>query len=144
MPCFTQKVINNRILMAVLISPIRDDEKVVVNLKNSFRALVDTGATLSCITHKVADNLGIAPIDKIKMQTAAGLAEKNLYCINLYIPVNIPAIKKTDSIEVNLKHFSKIEVSEVSLSDHYDVIIGMDVIMAGSLHVSAGYFTFCT
>ena len=107
-------------------------------------ALLDTGATSLAVSGRVAVRLGLSPgtgDDEIQavIQTADGFIKAATYRVNLHIP-----IPGTDYV----RHFPKIEAVEFSGGDHlrdgdFDIIIGMDVITAGSLHISNGHFTFC-
>ena len=134
MPCFTQQVVSNRILINVLISAF--GHKVVLGSGNSAGALVDTGATGSCVSKKIANKLGILPIGKTQMTTASGIVESNVYCVNLHIPV-------LDGNTTAIRSFIKLQLLESHMPDGCEVIIGMDVIRSGSLHISDGHFTFC-
>ena len=145
MPCFTQQIIHNQILINVFITASdvgSDDKNYDTRSAISFRALVDTGATRSCVSHRVVKKMKIEAIDKKQVQTAAGLSESNLYRVNFHIPVVVGGEQYEQKL--NLKNFFELDVSEVSLSEHYDVLLGMDVIMHGALHVSGNQFTFCT
>lgn len=146
MPCFTAPVRNNQILMNVFITafvPGGGDGAVAIDAENSFGALVDTGATKSCISPRAAQKAGIASVGKGEMHTAGGLVPANVYDINLHIPV-VVGITKEDKQTVSLKNFLEMRVGEASMPEHFDVLLGMDVIMGGGLHVSGGSFTFCT
>ena len=105
-------------------------------------ALVDTGATRSCVSQRIADKLKVAPIDKKHVQTAGGVFPKNVYRINFHIPIYYKASSTQGA--VNIKSIYQIDVTQADLPDSCDILLGMDVIMEGSLHVSGGQFTFCT
>ena len=146
MPCFTSAVVSGQILMNVLIAAPGGDENVPVAVddENAFRALVDTGATVSCISKRAAQKAGVKPLSKVRIQTAGGAVRLNTYCVDLHIPVGVGVTKKKEQI-FNVRNFVNKQVSEVLAPGPFDVILGMDVITAGSgLHVSGNSFTFCT
>ena len=51
-----------------------------------FHALVDTGASESCIDSEVADRLGLPVVEEIKMASALGEGTVNVYLAQIYIP----------------------------------------------------------
>lgn len=81
----------------------------------------DTGATETCITHKVVSDLGLTPSHTTTLSTAGGDNEVNVCCIDVMLPNNVVL---TDVI-----------VTEVHLTDG-DVLIGMDVISQGDFSVT--------
>lgn len=48
-------------------------------------ALVDTGATSTCIDHKVLTDLGVKPVGIIKTGTAGGIVEQNLFPARIHM-----------------------------------------------------------
>ena len=137
MHCLTLPVNNNQILINVTAnaheSPEADGVKPL-HEADQFRALVDTGAMRSCITPNVADALDVQPIDKQKVYTAGGPVYQNVYVIDVHV-----------HIDTEVKTFSGMEVFETAATPlrRYDILLGMDVIMQGELHVVGGQFTFC-
>ena len=111
--------------------------------KNIFHALVDTGATASCISSKVSELLGIQPKGRSRMNTAAGNVKCDVYRVNIHIPIPM-LIKEEDNHILSIRPFKNIEVVSTSQHKDYDVIVGMDIIAAGSLNVSGETFVFCT
>ena len=87
----------------------------------SWRALWDTGATTSCISKNVVDELGLIPIGKKRISTPSGQDCRDTFFVNIYLPnkVVIPNI-------------------EVVVTDiiGFDVLIGMDIIGLGNFAVS--------
>ena len=118
-----------------------EDKMVTVAHHNVFNALVDTGATNSCITKKAAQSINIKPKSKSNMKTAGGVVSCNVYRVGMHIPIQ--TVREREKTGVDIKSFANIEVAETAPHDEYGVIIGMDVIMHGALHVSGETFTFC-
>ena len=86
------------------------------------RALWDTGATCCCITKNVAQALGLNPVRKASVLTAAGYVLENIYEVCFQLPNNVA---------INL------EVTEISaVSEDMDAIIGMNIIGLGDFAVS--------
>ena len=147
MACFSGKINNRQILAIVYVTPMAEldgaeNKMVTLASHKVFNALVDTGATNSCITKKVAQSINIKPKSKSYMSTAGGVVPCNVYRIGMHIPIRV--VHEREKTGVDIKSFANIEVVETAPHDEYDVIIGMDVIMSGALHVSGETFTFCT
>ena len=90
--------------------------------KTQCQAIWDTGATSSCITRKIAAELGIEPSGRAVVSGVHGSKEVSKYLINLYLPNNV--------------NFSGIPAIEAEISGNVDVLIGMDVIKYGDLAIS--------
>jgi hypothetical protein len=96
-------------------------------------ALIDTGATRSSIGLDLVKDLGIKPKRKEVVSTTVGLAECELYDIVLAITPDF---------------FLPLEVYGVPNPERGAVIIGMDVIGKGTIHIEAtgsthrGYLAF--
>ena len=85
------------------------------------RALWDTGATFSVISRNKAAELGLAPVDFSCAYTANGWYETPVYRIDVLLPNGI-----------------MIKGLRVSQSDLMvcDMLLGMDVISLGDLHLT--------
>ncbi|MGD9852455.1 MAG: retropepsin-like aspartic protease [Nitrospirales bacterium] len=86
-----------------------------------FRALWDTGATNTCITNKIALQLGLKPSGKVIVAGVHGKKEVLTYLVNVFLPngVAFPGVRATEA-EIN----------------GADVLIGMDIIRTGDFAVS--------
>ena len=84
-------------------------------------ALWDTGASGTCISKKLAQELNLKPISKAKVFHAGGSHQVNVYAINLYLP--------------NQVAFSFVKVTEGTLNG-MDVLIGMDIITMGDFSIT--------
>ena len=87
-----------------------------------FKAIWDTGATNTVITLKVAQDCNLKPISATVVKTANGDRISNVYLTGILLPNNIG--------------FSQVHVTEGTISDGFDVLIGMDIIGAGDFAVS--------
>ncbi|NQT34225.1 SEC-C domain-containing protein [bacterium] len=87
-----------------------------------FRGIWDTGASSSAINHRVVEECELHPISRVKVQTADGERESEVYGITIYLPneVAIGYIKATCG----------------DLGTNTDVLIGMDVITVGDFAVT--------
>lgn len=55
-------------------------------------ALIDTGASSTCISQKIVDELGLIPFDVQKVHTAAGETQQLLYDAGVVLPVTQPNV----------------------------------------------------
>lgn len=81
----------------------------------------DTGATGTVVTKKVADDLKLPPIGKVKVYHADGEGWANVYLVNLLLRNGVG--------------FKSLRVTEGKLNGA-DVLIGMDVITQGDFAVT--------
>lgn len=101
----------------------------VVQIENAFdstkriqgTAIWDTGATSSVVTPRIAQQLGLLPVQKVSVNTPSGSHISEVYHVNLYLPnqVIIRDIKVLSGIPSNC-----------------DMLLGMDVIGLGDFAVS--------
>jgi predicted aspartyl protease len=87
-------------------------------------ALVDTGASNTCISKQLADKLDLEIVGGGLMDTAGGLCEANLYEIDLIMRNNVS--------------FSNIRAMEFTSADNraFDILIGMDILTLGDLAIT--------
>ncbi len=98
-----------------------------------FKALVDTGASRTAISPKVIDALKLLPSGQIEVHSATGAKPTNTYIIDMLIRFG----KLPKVVRGNM-------VTEFIGTDGFDILLGMDIIIRGSLHISNdGHYTFC-
>lgn len=86
-----------------------------------WKAVWDTGATGTCISQNVVNQLNLIPIGKTTSSTAGGIVECNTYCVDIILPNGVTA--------------NDFVVQEVKLTD-CDLLIGMDIIRHGDFSIS--------
>lgn len=142
MPCRTEEIENHQLLVDVCLTPDmptaqrRFRQGKFKPGVDSLRALLDTGATGSAISSETVDSLKLTPLKKIPVMTGAGKIETWVYRVNIH-----PVVMEGDNSHV--RHHINVEVIEFPAGDDFDVILGMDLISRGALHVACGHFTFC-
>ena len=89
----------------------------------AFQALWDTGATQSAITRNVVGPCDLMHTTFRDVHHAGGLARNvPVYLVNIGLP--------------NRVQFAGVEVTEMSLPEGIDVVIGMDIITRGDFAVT--------
>jgi predicted aspartyl protease len=99
----------NQLLMPVVITvPDQPSKQVQIN------ALWDTGASMTVITKKVVDAIGLQPTGMIYVSTASESRKQvNTYLVDLFLKQDV----RISSINVN-----------IGILDGFDCLIGMDII----------------
>lgn len=95
-------------------------------VKKPYKAIWDTGATNTCITPRVVQELGLQPSGRAVVQVvgsgaAAGEHEVATYLVNIFLP--------------NQTEIIGVRVSENTISGG-DVLIGMDIITHGDFAIT--------
>lgn len=85
MPTFVKRVEDNRVLIQVAAAVQVDGSE----LDHRFMALVDTGATVTAVTSRLAAQVGVDPVGRSAFVPASGdPVETNLFGLHLSIPVD--------------------------------------------------------
>src|SRR4051812_31576834 len=109
------------------------------------KAQFDTGAQKTCLAKRVIDHHNLKPSGKIDIISVSGIEEVNTYVFTLGFILNASQDKVGSSFSADFHWFPPIQGAEIYTHDDDDlgVLIGMDVISAGSLHIeAAGFFSF--
>jgi hypothetical protein len=118
----------------------------------SARALIDTGATGTCISQRHAQKINLQPIGKRTVHGVSGVAAHNSYVFKIGFPFDVPAgiplppgmpSMPPGGRATQLHVVEKIiQGSEFKTGGNFDILLGMDVISIGSL-VVLGNGSFC-
>jgi predicted aspartyl protease len=103
-------------------SEIRCRKFGIEKIEADVYGLVDTGATNTSISNKLAASLNLKAVEQCKVATAGGIHIANVY-----------------SIEISIKDmikFTNIKAAEFVKNDKFDIIIGMDILTLGDLAIT--------
>lgn len=149
MPCLFGRYTNPPgIILKVAVLPLHqrptEGEALVGQTIHGFDALADTGASGSCISRKVVEQVGLQPHGKREMISASHTTEVNTFLILLGIPIGIRP-EPRGTVSGQLTAFGPIEALEFNAdATAFDVLLGMDVLGQGSVKFEAdGHFSFC-
>lgn len=104
---------------------------------SSKRALIDTGASNTCISQECADELELTSIGKATITTASGYCDVDRYIIDFAIPVTTTVLKtiKKDGGDNGFEEDywahaqqSVNSIPAIGMDRGFDVILGMDVL----------------
>ncbi|MFZ5821266.1 MAG: aspartyl protease family protein [Chloroflexota bacterium] len=99
----------------------------------TFPALIDTGATITCISSLAAQSLGLHPIGKRPMTSATHSVPVNVYLVDLLLPFG-----KTGFILGNTQVMEFLP----SGGSPFQMLVGRDIICRGAFTMSFdGHFT---
>jgi len=85
-------------------------------------ALVDTGASNTSISNRLAISLGLKAIEQCEVNAAGGIHVSNVYMIDVLLR--------------SMVEFINIRSAEFISNDKFDIIIGMDILTQGDLAIT--------
>lgn len=139
MPCLSGKynpqigpIINIKIVPAGTMNP---SAPTFPHSAATFTALIDTGATSSCVSPAVAKSLGLSPIGMFPMISATHQVPVNVYLVDIVIPM-----------VGNSFFLAGAQVMEFApvAGCPFQTIIGRDIICRGVLTMGFdGHFSIC-
>lgn len=140
-------------ITAVLVSAVKETiegntNKLKLNLDEKrtvgpLKAIVDTGATSTVISERVAKQLKLEPKGKTQFSTPSNKnVISNMYDIILGISLDEKINIKERSITANVIHIPLRVAESDCLGENCDVLLGMDIIMEGHLTVSHNMLVF--
>jgi hypothetical protein len=107
---------------------------------NLYGALIDTGASMTCIAREIAVETKLPLIGKTQMASASHVVEANVYLADLVLPFGRPGPDVTSFLQEN------VQVMEFEPNrSPFKALLGRDVLCAGVFSMVGfdGKFTFC-
>ena len=120
------------------------EEQIIAADVPRLRALIDTGASRTCLSKEVARAANLLPVGKREMISASGITPVNTYLFSLGIPF-AHDVDPTGQIKERLAVFRSIEGMEFNATNSsFDVLLGMDVLSKCSFKMDFdGHFSLC-
>jgi len=138
MPCLSRNFdprIGPLINVGVLPTGILTPRAVVSTQITTFPALIDTGASLTCISPSIAQTVGLQPIGMRAMVSATQAVPVNVYLVDLLLPFGAAGL---------LVPGTQVLEFAPGGGSPFQMLVGRDIICQGSLTISFdGHFTFC-
>ena len=140
---------NRRLYLPVVVLTASMYAEVVVRKKTSEsftirRGLVDTGATSSCLTTKVIQELSLPPVSQMQVTGVSGTRTHNAcsFWLGIAYGSDDPALDMSRNLDEGASGKSPLYVfhqeivgPEVSDASDHEIIVGMDIITKGLLTV---------
>lgn len=123
-------------------APTREELQKQLHICN---ALVDTGASRTCIAQSVAEGLGIDPVGKGRMHTAGGSTAVNMYQVRFAFVSPEGRVAPDGTVPTRVILFpSVIDVSEFDPGGNdYQALVGRDLLRIGLFTMSPDqHFSF--
>lgn len=145
MPVFTQAVVNNRVLITVFVS----DPSQPANVRRTYVALVDTGATMSMISERVVREAGAVSTNSKPFLAANGQHTMTpTYTLDISVPVfagsRIDGSQETQRLQDRggvRETFLMPPVQQGAPERGFDVILGMDILRMFMITMHEDRFT---
>lgn len=139
MPCVAGTFGSDGIKMDVGVLP--DNHAPSGSLK-LYRALVDTGASRTCVSDRLIAYHRFPPHNRAVMTHAWGRHETYTYRFNLYVPTRVDSYASGDFTgDVSI---FELEGLEFKAKSDFDVLIGRDFLVRGSFKMDFdGHFCIC-
>ena len=100
----------------------------------AFPALIDTGATVSCISPQVVQTVGLQPIGMTPMVSATQAVPVNTYLVDLALPFGAASF---------LMQGMQVMEFVTSSGSPFQILVGRDILSRGTFTMSFdGHFTF--
>ncbi len=97
------------------------------------QALVDTGASVTCVTEEVARHANLPLIGKMPSAGVHGVREMNVYMADIILPFGDPTRAGDFSAQVTASR----QVMEFQTnSSHYQALLGRDILCSGLLEMA--------
>lgn len=160
MPCIWGQHNGSQLFLIVAIIPSQSGPSIAAAPEgdvyagpiSALTALVDTGATTTCLSRDIAKALNFQPVGKTQVHGVGGLVDHNRYLFYVGFPVGMTTQPVSGlppptpgQFTANVHILSKlIQGSEFDGGNApFQVLLGMDVISTGSLIVQGnGTFSF--
>jgi hypothetical protein len=158
MPCIWGQHSSSQLFCVVAVLPASAaalaEGSIYTGQAQGCRALIDTGATTTCVSKRLSSLLGLQPVGKVAVHGVAGIVYHNSYLFSIAFPFNVPpnlslppGVQPTPgNVTTQLHMLDKVLQGcefDGGVTPTFDVLLGMDVISTGSLVVQGnGTFSF--
>lgn len=115
------------ILLVGANQPRRPEEVIDAQDFRFHQALVDTGASVTCISRRIVDEIGLNPIGKTEVLGVAGVHVLNLYAVDVLFEMNQDALSVRETMTV---------CEFVPESASFQILLGRGVLCTGAFTLS--------
>jgi hypothetical protein len=139
MPCISGKYGEKGLMIEVGILPHGETLKGALKL---YKALIDTGASRTCISDRLVSFHRFAPTGDATMNHAWGSNHAFTYLFNMFVPTRVNMGQNGQS-SGDVSMFT-LEGLSFKAKSEFDILIGRDFLCRGSLNMSFdGHFSLC-
>lgn len=140
MPTFHGEIIDRQILLTAHVArpsgkPAQEAEVV------PFRALLDTGATITSVSMRVVNALRLAPDSWRPVTGVHGTVTTPTYSVNIAVPITEPVPNPAGETSHTFSRGANLEVALLKIQpETFDVLLGMDLLESFHLTIHADQF----
>jgi hypothetical protein len=139
MPCIAGIWSDEGLIIEVGVLPHGDKPKSALKL---YKGLIDTGASRTCVSHRLVALHRFAPTGDATMAHAWGKNHAHTYLFNIFVPTRVESNDK-GSVVGDVSMFT-LEGLSFKASSDFDLLIGRDFIGRGHLSMNFdGHFSLC-
>ena len=136
MPYFRVSLDRNQFIIDVSIRDVKDLDKIQKDYnhykpKQTYKMLIDTGATRTCIKEEILQRMGLNPIGRMSMLTAGDTMVVNQYSVMIEIPIDTIFTlqgKKTVQRDWRFIKVKALGLSQENEKRREDGLLGIDVL----------------
>lgn len=140
MPSFAGRIEGGQVLLNVLVSAPNagDDDDSGTNGYTAYRALLDTGATISGISEKIAAELKLIPDGWRPTAGIHGVKDTPTCSVAMHIAISE---KNSEGQTIHMRSYEKMSVTLLAFQPkNFDVLLGMDILQSCHFSMSNGMF----
>lgn len=140
MPTFRGTIVGRQVLLTVHVAqPSADPEQGAEVVP--FRALLDTGATITSVSWKVVEAIRVAPASWLPLTGIHGTVDTPTYIVNIAVPITEPVPSPAGETSHTFSRGANMEVALLNIQpENFDVLLGMDLLESFHLTIHADRF----
>lgn len=140
MPTFRGKIVDRQILLTAHVAMSSGNSHQGADAV-PFRALLDTGATITSVSRQVVNILRLAPDSWRPVTGVHGTVTTPTYSINIAVPITEPVSGPDGERPHTFSRGANLEVALLKIQpETFDVLLGMDLLESFHLTIYADQF----
>lgn len=129
MPSFLGRIKDRQIILWVHVAKPNLDSDSIGSEAIAFEALVDTGATISGMSPKVIESLGLKPDGWQSVTGVHGTADTPTYAVSIAVPISEEVSGPDGGATKTFSRGANLEVALLQPQPNtFDVLLGMDLL----------------
>lgn len=140
MPTFRGEIVDRQILLTTHVARSSGNPHQGADAV-PFRALLDTGATITSVSRQIVNILRLAPDSWRPVTGVHGTVTTPTYSINIAVPITEPVAGPDGETKHTFSRGANLEVALLKIQpETFDVLLGMDLLESFHLTIHADQF----